>query len=68
MKHTWHSRWLALCGLAVGILCQAGPCAALVQSEEGRQLLGQTAQQTAVSAFADTLFFLLDNLLVRFSG
>ncbi len=67
MKRNTHSRWLVLSAMVVGLLCQTGPCAVNTaeDAEDIAQQIGLFLQQSATNAVADTVFFFLDNLLVR---
>ena len=71
MKAKLHARWLALSTVVVGLLCQTGPCGLTFPSEQAAddfaRNVGQLVQQSATNAVADTLFFFLDNMLVRLS-
>ncbi len=62
-------RRLAVCGLAVGTVFQAGTCN--LTSTNTQQAL-QTASDLVIRQFAsiltDSVFFLLNNALIRFRG
>jgi hypothetical protein len=55
-----------------GLLCQVGPCGLTNGSpEEFERLaaqLGQLVTREATIVITDTVFFILDNLLVRLAG
>lgn len=63
MRKWLHVRAYAASALFAGFLLQAGPCG--IQDPELARQVGLTAQQTVVTVFTDTIFFLLDNLFVR---
>ncbi|MFH1747335.1 MAG: hypothetical protein ABIG44_09865 [Planctomycetota bacterium] len=71
MKRKTHSRWLVLSAMVAGLLCQTGPCCLPTdgtdQTQDLAQQVGLYLQQTATNVVADTVFFFLDNLLVRWT-
>jgi hypothetical protein len=61
-KTAW-CRWVAVWG-AAAVLLQTGSCA-LTNSEVQRELVRQLVVPRLASLVSDSLFFLLDNALVR---
>jgi len=55
-----------------GLLCQVGPCGVTSGSPEELERLaaqlGQLVTREASIVLSDTVFFILDNLLVRLAG
>ena len=58
--------------LSAGLLCQVGPCGLTnMSAQDVESLVGQWAQlatREASIVISDTVFFILDNLLVRLAG
>jgi hypothetical protein len=58
--------------VGAGLLCQVGPCGLTNGSPEDLERLagelGQLVTREASILISDTVFFILDNLLVRLAG